>query len=162
MAGLHTGGHQPPHNKEKAQCFGLYHLYIPSIARHAMTTAGQSMPLQYDGDAVHSPTRMSFDEGKLAQMQWAGSLVAQHRRSFSIEGMRAFELAGNHGAAAAGGITQANGMAHGLFPGMRNLNGSAPWVCWFFVLRALSGGRTICTVTLPSSPLYTTALTPPS
>ena len=33
-----------------------------------MTTARQSMPLQYDRNAIHTPARMPFDEGELAQM----------------------------------------------------------------------------------------------
>jgi hypothetical protein len=74
------------------------------MAGHAMTTARQSMALQYDRNTVQSPMRMSLDKSKFAQMKRALGLVAQHRWCSPIEGVRAFKLAGNHGAVAAGGI----------------------------------------------------------
>src|SRR5688572_26376696 len=55
--------------------FDLTYPHIPSITRDAMTTAGQSMALQYDRNAVHTPARMPFDEGKLAQMQRTLGLI---------------------------------------------------------------------------------------
>lgn len=53
-----------------------------------MTTAGQTMTVQYHGNAVHASTRMPLDEGELAQVQWAGSLVAQNRRDSSVYTVR--------------------------------------------------------------------------
>ncbi|MCY1309972.1 hypothetical protein D9M70_601200 [compost metagenome] len=113
------------------------------------------MALQYNRNAIHTPARMPFDEGKLAQMQRTVSLVAQHRRGFSIEGMRALELAGDYFAAATCSVTQADGVLHGLGTpplGDPNLKGSAPRFWRFFSLRASLGGRIICTVRLPSAP----------
>lgn len=110
------------------------------------------MTVQYHGYAIHAPTRMPLDEGEFAQVQWAGRLVAQHCRDFSVDTVRTRQLAGHDRATAAGGVAQADGMGHGYRPGMRNRKGSTPWVCWFFALRASSGGRTICTVVLPSLP----------
>lgn len=120
------------------------------------------MTVQDHGNAIHAPTRMPLDESEFAQVQWAGRLVAQYRRDFSVYTVRTRQLAGHDRATAAGGVAQADGMGHGYRPGMRNRKGSTPWVCWFFALRASSGGRIICTVVLPSLPEYTTALTPPS
>ena len=113
------------------------------------------MTIQHHGYAIHAPSRMPFDEGKLALMQWACSLVAHHCRCFAIEGVCTFELAGDHNTTATGSITQANGMAHVLgtpLLGEPNVKGSAPRFSRFFALRASSGGLIICTVRLPSLP----------
>jgi hypothetical protein len=61
---------------------------ILRMTRHSMTTAGQTMTVQYHGNAVHASTRMPLDEGELAQVQWAGSLVAQNRRDSSVYTVR--------------------------------------------------------------------------
>lgn len=119
------------------------------------------MAVQHHGAAVHPALWVSFDKPLQARVQWTGGAIAEHRRSPSIDPVRAFQPAVHHPSATAGGIAEADRpRRHRL---IQRMKGSCPVpdgsLC---VFSAAEGGRTIWIVTEPSSPPYTTALTPPS
>lgn len=73
----------------------------------------------------------------------ASGLVTHDRKRLAIEVVSAAQLALDNFAAVAGGVSQANGVCHGVYPGAPNLNGSAQRVSAFFALVASLGGRII-------------------
>lgn len=82
------------------------------VARHALTTTGQSVPLQYDGDAVQASVRVPFDKSELPLVQGAPGLVTSHGRRLTVERMGAGQLAGHYTTTAADRVAQANRRAH--------------------------------------------------
>ena len=98
---------------------------------------------------------MDFDKGELTGVNRVGGYFAQQGRRLAVEGVGSCQLAGHDSATTAGGVAQADLITHseGAPPvGEPKVNGSAPRFWLFFALRASSGGRTICTVRLPSVP----------
>lgn len=95
---------------------------------------------------------MAFDKCVDTRMQWTRGFVPDYRESLVIEVIGAAQLAFDNFSAAAGGVSQTDGVSHGLYPGAPNLNGSAQRVLAFLVLVASLGGRIIWTVALPSMP----------
>ncbi len=113
------------------------------------------MAVQHHRYAVQLSGGMAFDKGKFTGVKRAGGFVAQHGRRLAVDGVGACQLAGHYLAATAGGVAQADRITHsaGAPPvGEPKVNGSAPRFWLFLALRASSGGRTICTVRLPSVP----------
>ncbi len=125
------------------------------MAGHALAAARESMAVQDHRDTVQLPGGVAFNKSEFTRVKRAGGFVAQHGRRLAVEGVGACQLAGHHSATTAGGVAQADRITHsaGAPPvGEPKVNGSAPRFWLFFALRASSGGRTICTVRLPSVP----------
>ncbi|MNJ65774.1 hypothetical protein D3C77_618120 [compost metagenome] len=94
-----------------------------------MTTTRQPMALQDDCQAIQASLWVAFDKDEFTLMKRAPGPVTDHCRCLAVEAVAVGKLAEHHAAAAAGGVAQANGMAHVLGPGMPYTNGSSPRVC---------------------------------
>lgn len=118
-----------------------------------MATAFQPMPIQDDAQTVHTSMRVGLYKRIDALVQWAAGFITEYGYGFAVDLMRTGKLALDDFTATTGGISKTHRSFHCLTPGAPKLKGSAQRVFAFWVLVASSGGRTICTVVLPSLPL---------
>ncbi len=128
---------------------------------NSVATAGKLVPLKHHGLSLHQARWVTLNKLEAPAMHGARRTVTKHGDGLSLHRVTTRELALSDHAAAASGIPQANGRCHP--PRTRRLKGSRLTPGGLFLaLSSALGGRTIWMVALPSSPAYTTALTPPS